>query len=79
MCAKEEPDLDHLHELEAVVVNELLSGSCWVGQLIHNPSCQLQNPNDSLLQYQSVKTKTPTSNREEKIGPIKFSNGNPTN
>lgn len=57
ICAKEELDLDQLHELEAVVVDEVLSGSSWAGQLIHNPSCQLQNPNYPLLQHQSIKNR----------------------
>ena len=57
ICAKEELDLDQLHELEAVVIDEFLSGSSWAGQLIHNPSRQLQNPNYPLLQYQSIKNK----------------------
>jgi len=67
MYAEEELDLDQLHEVEAVVVDEVLSGSSWVCQLIHNPSCQLlKNPNDSLLQYQSIKNKDSQPKKKKK-------------
>lgn len=41
-------DLDQLHELAAVVVDELFSRTSGVGKLVHDSSSQLQNPNDSL-------------------------------